>query len=754
MSDPEPGLRDDPTERRRAPRPASASRLLLLTAVWPGLGHLAAGRRRGAAILGLPPLILLLVMAGAVVLAVAAGSATSFAARLFDPAVLATLLAVQAGLLLWRLAALGAVGAIPSFRPVATTALATIVAVVIVVAPQLWAAGLTADARDAAVAVLEPVDSGGSWVPDQTAPPVEPNDPDFGVDASPMPSTSAGASDSASPSAGASATPGVPRVNVLLIGMDSGVGRNTALTDTMIVASLDPVAKTVSMASIPRDLVDVPLPDGRTFRGKINSLVSYVRWHPGKFPGAKNGQAVLTAALGGLLGIRIDLWAQVNLGGFVYLVDSVGGVNINVTNGFCDPTYDEYGMNGFGVSPGRYHMNGGQALAYARIRHAAGESDFTRAARQQEVIAALRDRLVGGAFMDNPGRFLRSLGQTISTNVKPSLLADYIDIAAKVGRKDVYRVVVKYPLVRGTSDKRGSIQVPDLKAIKALGGRMFTPTGTRPKGFDTMPSAGSGGTKRAASSSTCGVRVTPKPTRKPTPKPTARPTAKATPKPTPRAHAGAADGTARPHTGADGTARVTRPARAVPCPGRTVTRTRHHGPMSDHVVIPLPEPCLVVLVGAAGSGKSTFAARHFAAEAVLSSDAFRERIAGDPGDQTATRAAFAALHRALERRLAVGRTTVVDATNATTQARRALLVRSRAAGVPAVAIVLDLPEAVVRGRNASRGKRAVPDDVVRRHLAGVAAALHAGRLEGEGFSSAVRLADPASVEAAVVVTWR
>ena len=105
--------------------------------------------------------------------------------------------------------------------------------------------------------------------------------------------------------------------------MDSGVGRNTALTDTMIVASLDPVGRTVSMASIPRDLVDVPLPDGRTFKGKINGLVSYVRWHPGKFPGARDGQSVLAAAIGGLLGLEIDMWAQVNLGGFVYLVDSV-----------------------------------------------------------------------------------------------------------------------------------------------------------------------------------------------------------------------------------------------------------------------------------------------------------------------------------------------------------------------------------------------------------------------------------------------
>ena len=147
-------------------------------------------------------------------------------------------------------------------------------------------------------------------------------------------------------------------MNVLLIGMDSGVGRTTALTDTMIVVSLDPVAKTVSMASIPRDMVDVPLPDGRKYRGKINGLVSYARWHPNKFPGSKDGQSVLTAALGTLLGMKIDYWAQVNLGGFVYLVDSVGGVNINVTDGFCDPRYKEYGIKGFNITPGRYHMDG------------------------------------------------------------------------------------------------------------------------------------------------------------------------------------------------------------------------------------------------------------------------------------------------------------------------------------------------------------------------------------------------------------
>ncbi len=179
----------------------------------------------------------------------------------------------------------------------------------------------------------------------------------------------------------------------------------------MIVASLDPVGQTVSMVSIPRDMVDVPLPDGRSYRGKINGLVSYVRWHPKKFPGAKDGQSVLTAALGKLLGLKIDRWAQVNLGGFVYLVDSVGGVNVNVTDGFCDPGYKEYGIDGFNITPGRYHFDGEHALAYARVRKAAGENDFTRADRQQEVIAALRDRIVRAAFLEQPGQVHQVAGQ-------------------------------------------------------------------------------------------------------------------------------------------------------------------------------------------------------------------------------------------------------------------------------------------------------------------------------------------------------
>jgi protein phosphatase len=163
--------------------------------------------------------------------------------------------------------------------------------------------------------------------------------------------------------------------------------------------------------------------------------------------------------------------------------------------------------------------------------------------------------------------------------------------------------------------------------------------------------------------------------------------------------------------------------------------------------IQLPDPCLVVLVGAAGSGKTTFAVRHFAPDEILSSDAYRGRLAGDPADQRATGAAFAALHKDLGRRLAEHRLTVVDATSVTAPARRALLRAAAAAGLPAVAVVLDLPSDLVLARNAARRGRVVPEAAVRRHLRDLAAARQDPDLAAEGFAAVVRLRTPAAVDA-------
>ena len=164
--------------------------------------------------------------------------------------------------------------------------------------------------------------------------------------------------------------------------------------------------------------------------------------------------------------------------------------------------------------------------------------------------------------------------------------------------------------------------------------------------------------------------------------------------------------------------------------------------------IVLPDPSLVVLIGAAGVGKSTFAARHFRADEILSSDRYREIVSGDEADQAATRIAFRLLHRDLRARLAAGRLTVVDATSVEASARRGLLALARAAGVPAVAIVLDLPLETILARNAARRSRTVDEDVVRRHVARLRASLDgpAPRLLAEGFAAITVLRDTAEVD--------
>jgi protein phosphatase len=170
------------------------------------------------------------------------------------------------------------------------------------------------------------------------------------------------------------------------------------------------------------------------------------------------------------------------------------------------------------------------------------------------------------------------------------------------------------------------------------------------------------------------------------------------------------------------------------------------------VQLELPQPSLIVLVGAAGAGKSTLAARLVAPHDILSSDAFRAAVSGDEADQRVTRTAFSILHRELAKRMAARRTTVVDATNVTAYARRALVRRATAAGIPAIALVLALPSAVVLARNAARGGRIVPEAAVQRQLDDLDRSLRRG-LGDEGFE-AVQVIRSAQDLGALEVRWR
>jgi len=168
-------------------------------------------------------------------------------------------------------------------------------------------------------------------------------------------------------------------------------------------------------------------------------------------------------------------------------------------------------------------------------------------------------------------------------------------------------------------------------------------------------------------------------------------------------------------------------------------------------VLPVTDLSLVVLIGASGSGKSTFARRHFKPTEVISSDFCRGLVSDDENDQGATRDAFDVLHYIAGKRLAAGRRTVVDATSVQQDARRQLIDLAKQYDVLPIAIVLDVPEEVCAERNATRDDRAdMPRRVVQRHTRELRRSLR--HLEREGFRKVHVLRGVEDVETATVVT--
>jgi LCP family protein required for cell wall assembly len=425
-----------------------------LSGVLPGLGQLANGRRTLATRFLVPSLIVL-----ALVLAVWWITPTGrLLAILVIPTTLLTVLALNVVVAAWRIAATGQAFFDRRFRsrPGGIGLAGLVVILVLVALPHLVAGYVGWVAHDA----FERVFSG----------PLGAAEAGDGGPRSPGPALVAG-----------------ERVNVLLTGVDRRAGRNHALTDTMIVVSLDPVGRTVSMVSIPRDTVDVPLGDGNVYGPKLNSLQGYAAAHPDDFP--NGADRALPDAIGTLLGIPIHYTAEADLAGFVEMVDAVGGVDVEVERPLTDPKYGGFGVGpGWSITAGRHHLDGANALAYARIRRSEGESDFTRAGRQQEVLVALRDAAVAdGQLLFRLPDLLDSVGDTLRTDIPPLLLPELAALADEIGADDTTLVVIKRPLVKsgGRNHRYGSVQVPDVAAIQAMAKLVFSEPGTPPTPWPT-----------------------------------------------------------------------------------------------------------------------------------------------------------------------------------------------------------------------------------------------------------------------------
>jgi polyisoprenyl-teichoic acid--peptidoglycan teichoic acid transferase len=243
------------------------------------------------------------------------------------------------------------------------------------------------------------------------------------------------------------------RVTFLVVGTDQNAQRKanheSPLTDSMILASINAAHTSLTMISVPRDTVDVPLPDGSTWRSKLNGL-----YHA-------QGMDALKGALDEMLGATIDFTVLVDMDDFAKIVDAFGGIDVTVPKAITDPSI------GFKIAAGKQHLDGHAALLFSRSRHTT--DDFDRAARQQLVLRALVARFVDPTAKIDLGALLGSLG-SLETSVPDNELATMAELARRSRQAVVTDTVLTPPRFYTVAIEavRGYVLRPKLAAIHAF----------------------------------------------------------------------------------------------------------------------------------------------------------------------------------------------------------------------------------------------------------------------------------------------
>jgi polyisoprenyl-teichoic acid--peptidoglycan teichoic acid transferase len=421
------GLVMDPPQMTSGERRARRSPVIaaLLSFVWPGLGQWYVGRPRSALIFAIPVGVLVVVLG----LWLAGGLAQAFVG-LLAPSLAVTFIVIVILEGAWRIgaivhAATVGLGRDRTRRRYVTVGFPTLILILLVAGSHLWAVSVAWSLHEASgqifVGVGPPVASpppGGSAAPSAD-----------GFDATPA------------------VTPATPasRITILLTGIDSSETRTHALTDTLIVLTVDPITSKAAMISIPRDVARFKLWDGRMFTGKINSLLTYANNHPTEFP--EGGLPTLIHELSFLLGTPIHYYAAVDLQGFVKLVDAVGGVTIDNPREIDDPGYGGWtdGRVGFVLSAGVHKLDGQTALAYARSRKGIGDNDFTRARRQQQLLVALRDRVTDPSLLLKLPSIIATASELLRTNFPEDRVSEMLTLGQKITGNDLTKQVVLGP---------------------------------------------------------------------------------------------------------------------------------------------------------------------------------------------------------------------------------------------------------------------------------------------------------------------
>ena len=271
------------------------------------------------------------------------------------------------------------------------------------------------------------------------------------------------------------------QVRILLLGIDQRTGAHDDeryfRTDTMMVVNIDPVRKTIGVLSIPRDLW-VDIPDGGP-AGRINTANS--RGDSGGYPGG--GPVLAMETVKNNLGLRVDNYLLINFDVFIRAVELLApdGVEICISQTIDDPDYPDAGYGTIAVhfDPGCQTLNAEQLLQYARTRATQGV-DFDRARRQQEVLAAMKDKLASLQGIGNLVAQAPALWDELSGSFKTDLSLQRIlelgNLIQSIPRDNVRFGVIDNLYVQFSKSAAGDdILLPNFNAIRTLIDQVFNP---------------------------------------------------------------------------------------------------------------------------------------------------------------------------------------------------------------------------------------------------------------------------------------
>jgi polyisoprenyl-teichoic acid--peptidoglycan teichoic acid transferase len=273
-------------------------------------------------------------------------------------------------------------------------------------------------------------------------------------------------------------TPTPAPINVLLLGTDERPDEGGPLrTDTMILLSLDPTGQSMGMLSLPRDLW-VPIA-GQGTTAKINT--AYTLGTHNNYPGG--GPQLAKDTVSSLIGRPVDYYVRVNFDGFREVIDLIGGVDINVPYTIHDEEYptEDYGVETFHLDAGLQHLDGETALKYARTRH--GDSDYSRARRQQDIIRAVANKVLNAGMIpqliSKAPQLLVSAQNTVQTDIPIPTAVEMANLVNNSSMREIRQLVLDSHYGEETYSSDGQwILLPDRAQVRVALEQFFSPAAT------------------------------------------------------------------------------------------------------------------------------------------------------------------------------------------------------------------------------------------------------------------------------------